>query len=87
MSDIKWIRKQEEDTATVNQRIFNKEANERARELNLEKKDNIIERFEYIERKIDALFRILTNINGENYPIGNFKQEMKRQAEEEIIER
>ena len=86
MSDIKWIRKQEKDAAAMSHRRFNKKVQERAKELNLEKKENIIERVEYLERKIDALFRLISN-NDNNYPIGNFKQEMKRQAEQEIIDR
>ena len=86
MSDIKWIQKQEKDAAAMSNRIFNKEVKKRAHELNLEKKENIIERVEYLERKIDALFRIITS-RGDNYPIGNFKQEMKRQAEQEIRDR
>jgi len=90
MSDIKWIQKQENDDASARQQIFNRTANKRANELNLEKKDNIIERFEYLERKMDALFQILTNPNSHqynDYPIGNFKKEMKRQAKQEILEK
>ena len=86
MSDIKLIRKQEKEASSARQQIFNRTVNKRANELNLEKKDNIIERFEYLERKMDALFRILTN-HGNDYPIGNFKKEMKRQAEQEILEK
>jgi|TARA_B110000285_G_C14913222_1_gene508958 hypothetical protein len=90
MSDIKWIRKQENDASSARQQMFNRTANKRANELNLEKKDNIIERFEYLERKMDALFQILTNPNSHqynDYPIGNFKKEMKRQAKQEILEK
>ena len=85
MADIKWIRKQENAVASENQRLFDKEVGKRTKELYLEKKDNIIERFEYLERKIDALFSWTVG-RKTDYPMGNFKKEMKRRAEQEIIE-
>jgi hypothetical protein len=81
MSDIRRFRREEQQAQNERNAAIMKKGRElfikhMRQPLNVQ----VNERFAYLERKLDAIHAVLVGKKDVNYPEGNFRKEMTRQA-------
>jgi len=82
MSDIRQLEK-EEQAARHERHVAVVQKGKELLKQHLQTPFNVqvVERFAYLERKLDAIHAIFCGNKDVNYPEGNFRKEMMRQAQ------